>query len=322
LSDALALWPRPERPYRTDVIGIGENSLDRVGVVESLARPGGKEPLVEYSVQPGGQVATAVLACSRLGLRCAYVGAVGNDADAEAVLAPLEAAGVDLSGIKRVGGARTRLAMILVERASGERSVHGFRDARLALEASDLSRESIERARVLLLDAGDPEAAIWAAKIARGTGTAVVLDADRADSGLEKLLDHVDFPIVSGAFAESLQGDAEASDATLRELVAHGARLAVVTLGARGAVGRAGDRVIASPAHPVSCMDSTGAGDAFRAGFIWALLQGQGAEQVLRAANAAAGINCRARGAQGGLANRAELEAFLHPNPTTAQADR
>lgn len=300
------------------MFGIGENSFDRVCVLESLAPAGGKQALIEYSERTGGQVATALLACARLGLTCGYAGAVGGDVDADTVLAPLAAAGVDLAAVKRVPGARTRLAVILVERASGERVVLSHRDARLALQPVDLRREAIERSRVLLLDAVDPEAASWAAKIARENGTAVVLDADRADPELEKLLAHVDFPIVSQDFAESLQGDEAAPDQTLRWLVAHGARLAVVTQGARGAVARSANRRITSPAYSVQCLDSTGAGDAFRGGFIWALLQGHDAESVLRSANAVAGMNCRAIGAQGGLAGRAELESFLSVNQPTA----
>ena len=99
--------------------------------------------------------------------------------------------------------------------------------------------------------------------------------------------------------------------ATLAELAC---RLLVVTLGAHGAIAHSGDGVIESPGFRVEAVDTTGAGDAFHGGFIWAVLAGWGAEAALRAANAAAAMNCRAEGAQGGLPTRAELEAFLKEN--------
>jgi len=99
--------------------------------------------------------------------------------------------------------------------------------------------------------------------------------------------------------------------------MSYGARLAVVTLGEVGALARLGEREIESPAYCVPVLDTTGAGDVFHAAFVWALLEGMDAESCLRAANAAAGMNCRAVGAQGGLASRAELEAFLRSEAPT-----
>ncbi len=166
---------------------------------------------------------------------------------------------------------------------------------------------------MLLLDGSDPELALWAARVAREAGTAVVLDAERVSSDLKEILRFVDFPIVSQGYAESLKAGGAQTEA-LRELAAHGALLAVVTLGARGALGQCDDRVIASGAYRVSTRDTTGAGDAFRGGFLWALLRERGAEAALRTANALAAMNCRALGAQGGLATLAELEAFQRSN--------
>jgi sugar/nucleoside kinase (ribokinase family) len=291
------------------VLGIGENSLDRVCVADAQQPFGSKLSLFDYSEHAGGQIATAVLACARLELNCAYVGAVGDDPDAETVLTPLGEAGVDITGVKRVRGVRTRQAVILVEKESGERSVLEYRAPGLALAVADLKRAAIASARALLLDGGDPEVALWAARVAREAGTAVVLDVERSSSALKKLLRFVDFPIVSEGYAESWKAGGAQSEA-LCELAAHGARLAVATLGARGALGRCEDRVIESAAYRVSTRDTTGAGDAFRGGFLWALLRGMGAEAALRTANALAAMNCRALGAQGGLATLAELDAF------------
>jgi len=258
-----------------------------------------------------------MLACAQLGLRAAYVGSVGDDAAADTVLAPLIRAGVDVRGVKRVAKAPTRSATVLVDARTGERTILGYRDPRLALTPADLEREPIERAGCLHLDAVDLEASSFAAELARRAGVPVLLDADSAAPGLEKLLAQVDFPIVSRGLAEAMGGRGGLR-AALGELCALGARLAVVTLGEYGALARLGDRVIESPAFRVDVRDTTGAGDVFHAAFAWGLLEGLGPEPILRTANAAAAMSCRSLGAQGGLPSRDELAAFLRAQQPNA----
>jgi sugar/nucleoside kinase (ribokinase family) len=303
------LWPR-RRTGGCDVVGVGQACVDHVATVERLPGVGGKLAARDYTRLPGGQIATAMLACARLGLRAAFVGTLGDDEDGRLALAPLRAAGVDLAGVRLRPGVCTQTSEIWIERASGERTIVWFRDPRLALRPEEVPVEAIARARALHLDAGDLPAALAAARAARVAGVPSVLDADAPAPGVEELLASVDFPVVSRSFAETLHGSSKLGEALDRMLRA-GARMAVVTLGERGALARTRDRWIESPGFEVEIRDTTGAGDAFHAGFLWGLLEGLDAEAALRAANAAAALNCRALGAQGGLPDRGELEAFL-----------
>jgi sulfofructose kinase len=310
--DSDPLWPAFRSERRFDVVGVGQNSLDRVVFVDALVSDPDSREAPDALELPGGQVATALLACARLGLRTAYAGAVGDDGAAELVLAPLRQAGVDLSGVRTIPGARTRRAQIAVERRSGERQVRPRRDPRLVLAPEALDAAQLEAARAVHLDAEHPQAALRAARLARAAGAAVLLDLDQPGPGAEELLSLADFPIVSKRFSEWISGRGSAAGG-LSELVARGARLAVVTLGPRGALalGARDAEPILSDAFAVEPRDTTGAGDVFHAAFAFGLLQGWGRQRVLRAANAAAALSCRAIGAQGGLPNRAELEAFL-----------
>ncbi len=320
-----AVLPCP-RPGASDLdlLGIGQCSIDHVCTVEGLPRFGGKEAMLAYEVLPGGQVATALLAGARLGLRGAFIGATGTDGAADVVLAPLAAAGIDVTGVRRVSGAATRLATILVDRANGERTVLWYRDPRLRLRSEDVPHGQIARARCVLLDGDDPDVSAHAAQRARDAGVPVVLDVDVLDAGTERLLALADFPVVSREVAEALGSTRGVREGLVR-LVANGARMAVVTLGDSGCLARLGDREFASPAFPIAPRDTTGAGDVFHAAFIWGLLEGLEPEALLRAANAAAAISCRALGAQGGLPTRAELGAFLRdhaPGPWREPASR
>jgi sugar/nucleoside kinase (ribokinase family) len=300
------LAPRPAR--RFDVLGVGECSLDTWLEVEALPAPGGKAAVSDWRELPGGQVATATLAAARLGLRAAYAGVVGDDAAAERVLAPLRAARVDCSRVRVAPQARTRAAVIVVERASGERAVLGYRDARLAAQGGALASQSLDDVRLLLLDGTDFAVALPLARAARAHGVPVVLDLDTPSAQAEELLACVDFPVVSQGFAERAFGSAEKA---LAHLVSCGARLPVVTCGAHGALAWWEGRPLASPAFAVDAVDTTGAGDVFHGAFAWGLLQGLDVAALLRAANAAAALACTGRGAQGALPDAAQLEAFL-----------
>jgi sulfofructose kinase len=299
------LAPRPERPL--DVLGVGECSLDTWLEVEALPPAGGKAAVSDWRELPGGQVATAALAAARLGLRTAYAGVVGDDAAGERALAPLHAAGVDCSRVRTAQGARTRAAVIVVDR-SGERAVLGYRDARLAREGAGLAELPLDDARLVLLDASDLPLALALARRAREGAVPVVLDLDAPSAEHEALLACVEFPVVSEGFARRAYGSAEAA---LARLAALGARLPVVTLGERGALASWRGRVLESGAFRVDVVDTTGAGDVFHGTFAWGLLRGLGVGELLRSANAAAALACTGRGAQGALPDEAELQTFL-----------
>ena len=291
-----------------DVLGIGQIALDQVGRATPLPKPAGKARMDAWQQHPGGQIATAVLAAARLGRRTAFVGTVGDDAAAEVALAPLAAAGVDLGGVRRVAGACTQSAMIWIDAETGERTVLWHREKALALEPADVPEAPVASAGVLLLDAGDPPAALAAAQVAREAGRPVVLDADGDSEGLEPLLAACDFPILSSELARSHFGGEEAA---ARELAAAGARLAVVTLGPEGALACDGEHLLRAPGLRVATVDTTGAGDAFHGAFCDALLTGLGAQAALAWSNAVAGLNCTGQGAQGGLPTRTQVERLL-----------
>jgi sugar/nucleoside kinase (ribokinase family) len=305
---------------RCDVLGVGQCSLDELLCVAAGPPPGGKARIHERHELPGGQIASALLGCVRLGLRASFVSSVGDDAAGAACLAPLRAAGVDLSAVRRVVGARSQRAVIWIDAQSGERTVLWERDAALALTPDALTPAVVAAARVLLLDAGDAALAEHAAGLARDAGIPCVLDADTPAPGVREVLGAVSHPVISQALAEVLYGSAERA---VRGLAAEGAELAIVTLGRDGALAARGGETVHAPAFAIAPVDTTGAGDAFHAGVVLGLAQGLALPELLRTANAVAALNCRALGAQAGLPTRAELEAFLaaaaEPTPPRAR---
>ena len=278
------------------MLGIGENSWDHWILVDGIPAPGGKIQAIGTGQGAGGQIATALLCCARLGLSTAYCGVVGSDAEALRVLAPLRAAGVDCAGVQRVSETPTRRAFIWID-PTGERTISAARDPRLRLDRDRLDASWIASSDLILLDCEDLDLARWVVARARAAAVPIVLDVDRWEPSLRELLRNVDFPIVSGAVARELSSTEQLGEG-LREISGEHTVMAIATLGAQGATARYGNRVLEQRPPEVSVRDTTGAGDVFRGCFAWALHRGLGARGVLAAAVRGSAMACEGHGAQ------------------------
>jgi sugar/nucleoside kinase (ribokinase family) len=221
----------------------------------------------------------------------------------------LEGRGVELRDAP-TRRAATRHAVILVDERTGERMVLWQRDAALALTAEEVRPETIGRARLLHVDATDEEMSIHAAHLGRAAGIPVTSDIDRITDRTADLVRAVTIPIFAEGVAAALTGDASDREAMRSLRRDHGGWLCV-TRGARGALLLDGDRLHEAEAFVVDVVDTTGAGDVFRAGFIYALLRGDSPRDVLRFANAAAAVSCTREGAIGSVPTLGEVERLL-----------
>lgn len=304
--------PPAEREF--DAVGFGLNAVDHLVVVPAYPEFDTKTRLLEHVRSAGGQTASAMVGLQRLGLRTAYAGRFGTDDAGRFGLETLRATGVDCSRAEAVEGATNQIAFILIDARTGERTVIWDRDERLAYAEHEAPRDFAARGRVLHMDAHDPPACARLAREARAAGTIVSLDVDNIYEGLPALLPHVDLLISSKEFPHRLTGVADEREA-LRAVKERLREDAVVgmTLGERGAVVYHGGRFVEAEAFavPGGCRDTTGAGDAFHAGFLYGLLQGEELEACLTLGCAVAALKCRALGARTALPTAPELEKFL-----------
>lgn len=299
----------PERfPYQ--LAGLGENTVDMVLGASSFPAPGEKQPARSCRLLPGGQIATALTAGLRLGLsRVRYIGKTGGGPLGEFAARSLRESGLEC---ELVGDDTSlpHISVILVDPDSGERSILAYRDPALAFHPGELPDRTFCCAPVLLLDGHDPEHSLWCARQAKRCGIRVVLDLDRASPAAVRLLEQVDFPLVSRSFLQEFTGMSRPED-SLASLAGRFPGLLIVTLGSAGAAFWREHGVVRVPAWRVQCLDSTGAGDVFHAGFIYGLLQGWPLGRIIPFANAAAAINCTAAGARGRLPGADEVLAFM-----------
>jgi sulfofructose kinase len=282
-----------------DIVGVGLNATDTLIPLPHFPASGSKVEFRSASVLPGGQVATAMVACQGWGLRARYIGKLGDDHAAQIHREEFRKAGVE-TRLLTAPGCPSQQAFILVE-DSGERTVLWQRDDRLTLRPAELQKEWITDARALLVDGHDTEAAVTAATWAREAGIPVIADLDELYPGVDALLPTIDYLIVSRDIPHRITGNPDLFESLPQARRQLGCRLAAATLGHDGVLAYSDAGFCYRPAYRVPVVDTTGAGDLFHAGFIYALLQGSTLTATLDFACAAAALNCTAAGARGGL---------------------
>lgn len=302
------MLPAGERYPAWVIVGVGANSVDFVctaPVAPSATGPASKLRLTHHRHSPGGQVATTLAACARFGLATRYIGAFGNDANGTLIREELSRRGVDLAHTV-TRDAANQCAVILIDASTGERIVLWDRDEQLALGDNDVTANAIAGARVVHVDDVDVRASIRAATIARSLRIDVTTDIDRVVGGVDELVKLATHPIFSEHVATELTGEADPERA-LRKLRKSHPGLLTITLGAAGSVALDDDNVVRVAGFEVNAVDTTGAGDIFRAGFIYGVVQGWAADRMLRFANAAAAVSCTGSGAMDSVPDLARV---------------
>jgi ribokinase/sulfofructose kinase len=295
-----------------DVLGVGCNSVDRVYRLPASPRPDSptaKLRISSHAIMCGGQMATAMAACAGLGLKTAYFGCVGHDHDGRLIRSELEQRGVDVSHVLTRECAN-RFAVITVDETSGERIVLWDRDERLNLRAREIDPALIASARIVHVDDEDQEAAIAAATVARSAGVPCASDIDRITDRTPELIAAVSIPIFAQHVLPAMTGETDV-ERGLRAMRQWNDGMLCVTLGPSGAMLLKDDEVVSEPAFPVKAVDTTGAGDVFRAAFIYALLKEYPLRTMVRFANAAAAVSCTRAGAMAGVPSMREVETLL-----------
>jgi sulfofructose kinase len=312
-----------------DVVGVGLNATDTLLIVPHFPAYAGKVPFEDEFYSPGGQVASAMVACARLGLRTKYIGAVGDDERGRIQIESLKSTGINLDHVQLRRNCPNQSAYIIIDRSTGERTVLWRRHECLRVDPEQIAPEQITGARLLHIDGHDTPAVARAAEIARAHGIPVTVDVDTIYQGFDRVLPNVDYLVTSSEFPAAWTGVNDPFRALETIQSAFGMRVAAMTLGAQGALARENGTFHYSPAFVVNCVDTTGAGDVFHGAFCYAVLQGMAMGDALDFSNAMAALNCTALGARGGIRGLDEIRAMLnraerrsHPDFTARAAMR
>ena len=303
-----------------DVVGVGVNVVNELLVVPRFPEPDSKTEAVAVTRQGGGVVATAMVACARLGLRAKYVGKVGADDLGALAREALQKEGVDLEDLILDPAERTRLTFGLIEADSGRRTLVRAPGRPSRLRPDELHRDAVTAGRFLHLDGYEGPAALQAARWAREAGIPVSLDAEEATESPAELIALADVVIVSHRFGQRLTG-ATGVSGILDALERRGPALVGVTMGGAGAAIRTRGRTIEAPGFRVRVVDTTGAGDVFHGAFLVGLVRGFSLEEAIGLANAVAALKCTRLGGQAGIPTLAEARAFLRDHGLESASD-
>lgn len=294
-----------------DVVGIGLNATDTVILVPHFPPYAGKVAFDDELLIPGGQVASAMVACAKLGLRTKYIGTIGDDNRGQVQWDSLQGSGINLDHVLIRKGCPNQTAVIIIDRTTGERTVFWRREDCLRLLPSEITEDMVACARILHIDGHDTQAVEKAAAIAESRGIPVTVDVDTIYPGFEKVLPHVSHLVASSEFPTSWTKEKDPITALKLIQREYNIPVAAMTLGSYGALARVDGEIVYSPAYVVNCVDTTGAGDIFHGAFCYAILEQMPMREALDFSNAMAALNCRKLGARGGVSTAGQARELM-----------
>jgi len=292
-----------------DVVGIGRNCVDYLAVLPNLPAPDSKVPMKEFRKVGGGQATTALVALSRLGLKTAYVGVVGDDPGGRLVLDGLRKEGVDVTNVVVAGDLSTPAALIFVDEAASTRTIAYQPTSPGRLKSSSIDMDLVLSTRCLMIDPHETLFGLELAPLAKARGIPIIYDAEHMAEGFYEMLATADYIIGSEDVIQTLE--AVTPEEALNRLLSFGARAAVITLGAKGSIALTANGLIRCSAYRIEVVDTTAAGDAFHAGFAYGILKSWELKKILTFSNAMGALVCRALGGRESLPSLEEIHEFL-----------
>lgn len=277
------------------VLVLGNVTVDHVLSTHGLPEADTKINATGYEVYAGGQAANVAATLALLGFDVRFAGRFGDDPGGVLNRQAFAKLGVDLGLSQTVENCRHHFACILV--SGRQRTITMYRDPRLGLDSLEIPQDQVSQCAAIYTDGHEGPASLRLAAQARRAGVPVIADMEAigADSAaLVALTDHLIAPL---QIVQQLGGHDDIVEA-LRAVRALGPSNVVATMGVKGAAGLAegADRPEFVAAVACDVIDTTGAGDAFHAGYLASLLRGQTLRERLEFAAAIASKKCETAG--------------------------
>lgn len=296
-----------------DLVTIGHVLTNIRIFVDEFPKPDEEEKTDRLSLGGGGSAANVAVDASRLGVKSGFIGTIGFDTFGRVLLEELAHEAVDVTHVKVDTTTNSGLTLIGVNK-KGQVVMFGYTGASDKLFPSDLDRDYISSAEHVHITGLSFKTALEAAKMASEAKVVVSFDPGRLMSrlGLRKvspLLKYADQILLNHEEAMGLTGENKLDDAA-KILLKAGPKVVVIKKGADGVFAITSDSKLSIRVYPVKVVDTTGAGDAFSAGFITAQLEGKSLEDSVRFANATANLKITKVGARA-LPTRKAVERFL-----------
>ncbi len=294
-----------------DVIGVENLIMDFALRIDRLPETDGMTELHDYLWQSGGNASSAIAALARLGAKCAMLGTIGTDEFGKFCKNDMIYHGVDVSHIYQQEG-QTTFCVCLAEEETQGRSFVSIKGVNEPLTDEQVDEDFIASAKYIHCSVIESDAKRRAIAYAKKHNVLVSYDAGSYRDNAEQIVDDSDILIMSHQFYKGMFGNNDKYVENCRSLLARGPQIVIVTLGSMGCAGTDGTTDFRLPpfsGHTI--VDTTGAGDVFHGGFLYAHNMGWGLEQCARFASAVSYINCTSLGGRVGIPDREMVEQFL-----------
>ena len=294
------------------ILVVGSINMDLVVRVPHSPQPGETVLGGDFETFPGGKGANQAVAASRMGGDVTMVGRVGNDDFGDTLIQGLVEDKVKTTHVIKDSDAPTGIAMIAVA-ADGENLIVVASGANLEVSTEDVNhaRSLMRETDILLLQLEVPLETVGAAiELAAAYDVPVVLNPAPAQSLSKALLANVDV-LTPNRSELAMLTEEEDIDRGIQKLREWGVKNLVITLGPNGA------RVVTDeidqrlPAHEITAVDTTAAGDAFNGALAVALAEGKPILEAVRYGMAAGAMAATKRGAQPSLPVRDAVESLM-----------
>lgn len=302
------------------VLGFGALNLDRIYYVDRIVRPDEEGFISSTENHPGGSAANTIVGLSRLGTKTGYIGKVAEDDGGRILLNDLSFEGVDTTGVSVTNNQNDRSGecLIMVD-GRGDRGILVDPGVNDTISIADVDMDQVNSAALIHLTSfvcRNSDTSFKTQKhVAASTTADISLDPGTlyAERGMEALMEFISQARVVLPSEHELKLMTGCED--VREgasmLIDAGAQWVAVKMGAQGCYVADGSIKRQIPAQKVNVVDTTGAGDAFNAGFIYGMLQGKDIVACTLMGNITASIKITKRGARSGLPHMDQLDAAI-----------
>ncbi|MDH5440440.1 MAG: carbohydrate kinase family protein [Candidatus Bathyarchaeota archaeon] len=296
---------------RFDVVCFGALNVDRLYKVRRIAKAEEESVILDYKELPGGSAANTAVGLAGLGVKTGYIGKVADDSGGKLLLRDFEDVGVDTGGIITSEGGRSGSVMGFVDE-EGERALYVDPGVNDLVDSDDIDLDYVSESTFLHLTSfvGEKPLEAQIRLVNRLPDVKVTLDpgelyARRGWSGIKSLIEKC-FAVFPNENELRLLTCKDYEKGAKR-LIDAGVRVVAVKLGRNGSYVTDGSEAIVVEPFTVKAMDTTGAGDAFCAGFLYGLVENKPLKECGALGNFVASRCITKMGAREGLPRLHEL---------------
>ena len=293
------------------IVGIGANVFDTLYSVDKYPTEDTKTCAKAVKECGGGPCATGLVASSKLGASCGFIGNYTDDSAGQFLKSDFEKYGVDTSYMTYKPGYSSFCSVLWLASDTTSRTCVFFRGNVPPTEIDEVSTKAIADAEILMVDGNDMKAAIEGAKIAKANGTKVLYDAGGLYESVENLLPYADILIPSEEFAMGHTKTESAENAAKILYEKYSPEIVVITQGKKGGIIYDGKTVESYPAFLVDAVDSNGSGDVFHGAFAFAVTNNMDYKKACVFSSAVSALKCTKVGAREGIPTYDETINFL-----------